>query len=112
MITKTPSRSGKVQVTFTLPASIWADAIHLVGDFNNWNAAAAPMELDEANWSITLELDAHRIYHYQYVIDGSERVNDWHADYFTMQRNGAMTSVVMVAPDLDCGHLASHRAMQ
>lgn len=34
--------SGLVaRVTFTLPNSIWADAIYLVGDFNLWRNSAA-----------------------------------------------------------------------
>ena len=31
------------RVTFTLPGSLWADAIYLVGDFNDWHRTAHPL---------------------------------------------------------------------
>ena len=36
---------GKVvaRVTFALPSSIWADAIYLVGDFNQWGHQTGAM---------------------------------------------------------------------
>jgi hypothetical protein len=43
-----------VRVTFTLPDSIWADAIYLIGDFNDWNRTSHPFPRDrEDRWSIT-----------------------------------------------------------
>ena len=34
------------RVTFTLPDSIWADTIYLVGDFNDWNCTSHPFPQD------------------------------------------------------------------
>ena len=39
------TNAGKpvMQVTFCLPNSYWADKIHLVGDFNDWNRSSHPL---------------------------------------------------------------------
>lgn len=58
MIVRDLSRHpGKVRVTFTIPSSMWADTIHLVGDFNNWNQHSLPLIQTEGYWAITLELE-------------------------------------------------------
>ncbi|RME43128.1 MAG: glycoside hydrolase family 13, partial [Chloroflexi bacterium] len=43
---------GKVLVTFTIPCTIWADTIHLVGDFNDWNKESHPLVQHEDAWTI------------------------------------------------------------
>jgi hypothetical protein len=40
MVTKVPGRSGRVRAVFVLPSAIWADTIHVVGDFNDWDQHA------------------------------------------------------------------------
>ena len=47
MISKTFFKTPQGQiarVTFTLPDSLWADTICLVGDFDGWNSSAHPLE--------------------------------------------------------------------
>ncbi len=47
MISKTFFKTPQGQiarVTFTLPDSLWADTICLVGDFDGWNPSAHPLE--------------------------------------------------------------------
>lgn len=95
MITKEMSRPGKVRVTFSMPASIWADTIHLVGDFNNWSVTANPLRLQEHGWSVSLELDAGRAYHYRYLINGSEWNSDWNTDSYAPSKYGGDDSVVI-----------------
>lgn len=95
MITKEPGNSGKVRVNFLLPAAIWADTIHLVGDFNHWNNTATPLRLGDVTWSVTLELDAGQSYHYRYLVNGQEWMNDWHADGNVSVGYGIDNSVVM-----------------
>lgn len=95
MITKAPGRPGKVRVHFSLPAAIWADTIYLVGDFNHWNTTATPLRLDDATWSITLDLDSGMAYHYRYLVNGQEWMNDWQADGHVTVGHGLEDSIVV-----------------
>ncbi len=69
----TDIRSGAVdhgdgRVTFGLWAP-WKKGVSLVGDFNNWNAAAQPMQvLESGMWVAELQLEPGT-YGYQFVID-------------------------------------------
>lgn len=95
MITKEFAASDKVRVTFSMPAGIWADTIHLVGDFNNWNCTATPLRLCEYGWSVSLELDAGKEYQYRYLVNGTDWYNDWRADRYEPNEFGGDNSVVM-----------------
>jgi len=89
------TEKGKVaRVTFSLPDSVWADSIYLVGDFNNWNETSHPFTLgrDDA-WSITVDLDLDRDYHFRYRKDG-EWMNDNHADSYAQNPYGSDNFVV------------------
>lgn len=94
MIIKKCSDFDKIQVTFSLPATIWADTIHLVGDFNNWDTNNIPLQLSENDWSVSLELEAGNIYRYHYLIDGTEWNNDWHSDGYVAGINGSGFSII------------------
>jgi 1,4-alpha-glucan branching enzyme len=95
MVTKLPGRAGTVRVTFALPATIWADTVHVVGDFNGWNERATPLRLTETAWMTTLELEAGREYQYRYLLNGNEWHNDWHADRYVPNAYGGDNSVVI-----------------
>jgi 1,4-alpha-glucan branching enzyme len=95
MIVKEPGRQGKVRVTFSMPAGIWADTIHLVGDFNGWDATSTPLRLNDLGWSVALELDPGYSYQYRYLINGSEWYNDWRADRYEPNELGGDNSVVI-----------------
>jgi 1,4-alpha-glucan branching enzyme len=75
------TRKGKVaRVTFTLPTSVWADNIYLVGDFNGWNNTSHPFTVArDGAWSITVDLELNREYQFRYERDG-EWMNDNQAD--------------------------------
>ncbi|ABY34264.1 MAG TPA: glycoside hydrolase family 13 [Chloroflexus aurantiacus] len=94
MIAKQPGPAGKVRVTFSLPASLWADTIYLVGDFNGWNPHATPLRATEHGWMITLDLEAGRTYQYRYLVNGNEWHNDWNADGYAPNPYGGNNSVV------------------
>lgn len=87
-------RTGIVRVTFALPASIWADTIHLVGDINNWSSSATPLQLDDMFWSVSLALEAGRTYRYRYLVDSREWLNDWHIDRDVLSYYGDGISVL------------------
>lgn len=66
-----------VRVVFELPASILADRIYLVGDFNNWDQTATPMhQTRHGVWRVVLDLPANRRFEFRYLID-----QKWHTDY-------------------------------
>ncbi len=94
MISKEQGKNGKVRVTFSMPASIWADTIHLVGDFNNWNPTATPLKLDETRWSVSLELDANQMYEYRYLVNNTDWTTDWNNDSARPCEQRGDTSVV------------------
>jgi len=88
------------KVTFRLPAAAVseADAVHLVGDFNDWNPRATPMDrLKNGDRKVTLDLERGREYQFRYLIDGVVWENDWEADrYAPSGISSADNSVVVV----------------
>ena len=91
MIHKTTVSRGSdpvARVTFTLPSSIWADAIYLVGDFNEWNRSSHPLQQDRAGtWSLTIELEVNRAYTFYYLRDRQWLTPD-HADGYIWDADG------------------------
>jgi 1,4-alpha-glucan branching enzyme len=84
------------KVTFTLPNTIEAETVYLVGDFNEWNEHATPMKkLKSGNFTTTLELEKGREYQFRYLINEVEWYNDWHADNYVPNPFGGDNSVVV-----------------
>ena len=111
MISKMPGPDGKMQVTFSLPSSFWADTIHLVGDFNSWDHHATALRLEDNRWSVTPELDAERSYQYRYLINGTDWINDWKADAFARSEQGGENSVVITMLPQEGGGVVSTQAV-
>jgi len=87
---------GKVIVTFEIPASIWAERINLVGEFNDWDTESLPFQQNrEGHWLVELELEAGREYRFRYLLDGEQWRDDWHADSFVANPFGGYDSVVV-----------------
>lgn len=82
-------------MTFTIPGSIWADTIHLVGDFNDWNRTSHSLAQKEGNWTITLELERGHEYRYRYLFNGVDWCNDSNADNYVSNPHGGEDSVVI-----------------
>jgi 1,4-alpha-glucan branching enzyme len=60
-----------VQVIFSLPATIWADQIAVVGDFNQWAPDETPLHQDrDGTWRAVVNLPASRQYDFHYLVDG------------------------------------------
>ncbi len=97
MIKKEPgSIPGLAHVTFELPATVWADQISLVGEFNNWDHQVTPMTqrgLDES-WRATIDLEAGRCYRFRYLLDGDRWLSDCQADDCAATSTGSYDSVV------------------
>jgi len=94
-IKRADTQAGRVSVTFQLPASIWAESVFLVGDFNDWNRRSHPLvrSRDEV-WQITLELEQGKSYQFRYLINGTDWQNDWNADRYVPNAFGGENSVL------------------
>lgn len=71
------------KVTFTLPAEAASGGsqVCVVGDFNDWDPEATPMNrLKSGAWKATLDLPVDRTYAFRYLIDGRIWENDGEAD--------------------------------
>ena len=95
MIYKIPSPvPSHVRIVFELPSCLWADRIHLVGDFNQWQEATTPMEQDrDGVWRAIVDLPKGSSCQFRYLIDGQWKT-DYHADGFAQSAYGAENSVV------------------
>ena len=92
----------KCKVTFELPESLadGAMTVYLVGDFNNWDERATVMEKQSVKkggtkYSITLDLDLDKEYHYRYLVNGTDWHNDWDADKYVPNPFSGDNSVVI-----------------
>ncbi len=74
-------------------------AVHvsLVGDFNNWDPTATPMERTPTGgtWSVIVPLSAGR-HEYSFVVDGKQWIPDPSAPLAPVDGLGAPNSVVLV----------------
>lgn len=97
MIYKRPSTDeGKVVITFEIPGSVWADQIHLVGDFNGWDRQSLPFRLTRRDtWQVHVELEPGREYHFRYLIDGVHWHSDRDADLHMLGADGFLDSVIL-----------------
>jgi 1,4-alpha-glucan branching enzyme len=71
------------KVTFRLTKKEAGDAetVHLVGDFNDWDTTAMPMQsLKSGDFKTTLDLGLDAEYEFRYLIDEEEWANDADAD--------------------------------
>ena len=88
-----------VRVTFTLPNSIWADVIYLVGDFNNWDRTSHRLQRGrDGDWNVTIDLELGRSYQFRYLRDGDHWMNDSQADAYVANPYGGDNSVVVTDP--------------
>jgi 1,4-alpha-glucan branching enzyme len=95
IIKQSSSKPDKMLVTFQLPATIWAETVHLVGDFNDWSRHAHPLKRAESGvWEIIMELTRGRSYQFRYLVDGAHWQNDWNADRYVSNPFGGDNSVI------------------
>jgi 1,4-alpha-glucan branching enzyme len=98
MIKKSYSKNGRTcRVTFKLPADVEAEAVHLVGDFNDWDEASHLMKhLKDGSFSITISLETGKDYRFRYLLDGEAWENDWSADSYVPNEFGTEDSLVRI----------------
>lgn len=64
------------QMTKFLFVAPSASRVHIVGDFNDWDSAASPLQrMEKGVWTITIPLAPGR-YQYTFVVDGTSWVAD------------------------------------
>jgi 1,4-alpha-glucan branching enzyme len=84
-----------VQVTFYTAAELDAEEVCLVGDFNNWDESATPMQaLKDGRFKTVLELEPECEFQFRYLIDGCEWHNEWEADRYVPNPHGSDNCVV------------------
>ena len=95
MIKKRKLANSKYNVTFTAPPVDGITQLYLVGEFNEWNETATPMQkADDGSWSVKLTLEGDRDYQYRYRDNNGVWHNDWAADAYMRNTYGSDNSVV------------------
>jgi 1,4-alpha-glucan branching enzyme len=87
------------KVTFRLLKDVVPEAqkVNISGDFNDWDQELTRMKrLRNGDFTITLELEKGKEYHFRYLIDGKRWENDWFADKYLPNPFGGDDSVVIV----------------
>ena len=97
MLTKRYLKSKNLtKVTFYTLASLDAEHVNLVGDFNGWSETATPMEpLKDGRFKVVLELEPEKQYQFRYLINGDEWHNDSDADQYVPNPYGGDNSVII-----------------
>lgn len=88
------------KVTFRVPkeATMGANSIAVVGDFNNWSHKDNLMKkLRNGEFTLDLDLKADREYQFRYLLDEKVWENDWQADkYIRSEFGNCENSVIIV----------------
>lgn len=88
------SKGAINKVTFYTHPLPEADIAYLVGDFNDWDESASPMQqLKDGRFKLAIKLDSGKNYQFRYLVDG-EWHNDWEADEYVPNPFSGDNSVV------------------
>jgi len=90
------------RVTLTLPQSMWAVEVSLVGDFNEWQHDATPLSrLRDGDWTVTLDLEVGKSHQMRYLVDNERWLNDPSADAYVANPFGSDNFIVVTDPDFE-----------
>lgn len=91
--------SGKVKVTFRLPAAAGATIAWVTGEFNDWSHLADQMSpTPDGVLECSLMLEPGRSYRFRYYLGDDRWENDWDADSYVDNEFGGADSVVTLEP--------------
>jgi hypothetical protein len=100
MLERAPDlNSGKVRVTFRLPAAAGATIAWVAGEFNDWSHLADQMSpTADGVLECSLMLEPGRSYRFRYYLGDDRWENDWDADSYVDNEFGGADSVVTLEP--------------
>ncbi len=87
------------KVTFLVPgeAAMGANAVNIVGDFNNWSIMNHPMKrLKNGDFTVAIDLEAGREYQFRYLMDEKVWENEWEADKYVRSEYGNCENSVVI----------------
>ncbi len=95
---KNYSKTGSTcRVTFELPADVEAKTVALCGEFNDWDRKSHILEQrKDGRFSLTVSLEAGKVYRFRYLVDGARWENAWDADGYLPNEFGTEDSVVTI----------------
>lgn len=91
----TPKRTI-CRVTFRVPEEWAQEEVSVVGDFNDWDPEANPMEKKNGAWETLVRLKPESEYRFRYFIDGERWENDDAADDYVANEFGTEDSVLKI----------------
>lgn len=97
---KESPEEGQVEVKFTCDQYLDAQAVHVAGEFNDWQATSKDWQMKKKNgvWTITKKLAQGTEYQYKFTISKGEKVKwikDKAAEKFKEDGFGGKNSVVV-----------------
>jgi 1,4-alpha-glucan branching enzyme len=100
MLDRSPDpKSGKVIVTFRLPAAADAKVAWVAGEWNDWSHLADQMEMTiDGVLECRVLLEPGHSYRFRYYLGADRWENDWDADSYVDNEFGGADSVVTLAP--------------
>ncbi len=87
------------RVTFRLPqkAALTASKVSLVGEFNKWDSNSNIMKrLKSGAFTTTVDLKPGKEYHFRYLTNDSQWINDKCADKYESNPYGSENSVIIL----------------
>ncbi len=85
----------RVTVEFELPATVEAEEVAVVGDFNGWNPGANRLaRAGDGTWRLSLQLEPNRQYRYSYVLDRARWAPGWLMAECEPMRSGGCLAVL------------------
>jgi len=96
MLVREKLPNGWVRVTFRLSDSIWAESIAVVGEFNDWNPHTHLLSQShgDPSWHITVDMELSHSYHFRYLVNGEQWMDDDRADCYEPNEFGGFDCVV------------------
>ncbi len=94
MIRCESAKSGKVKVTFVLPATEPAAKVSVLGDFNEWKEGATTLRKRGDSRSASVTLEGGRRYAFRYRTADGEWFNDDAADAYEQGDFGVENSII------------------
>lgn len=87
--------TDQVRATFAVPdGHLYGHVVALVGDFNGWDPAAAPMRKQDDGRVATVTLQVGRRYAFRYLCDDGRWFNDEAADAYEPNDFGGDNSIL------------------